>query len=54
MAGVPWELKNPNVIGVKLTGKLKVFPTCFDSFLSSCCVLTYVVVYASAASHVLT
>lgn len=24
MAGVPWELKNPNVIGVKLTGSLKV------------------------------
>src|SRR5687767_13893719 len=33
MAGLPWELKMPKVIGVKLTGKLSGWASCKDVIL---------------------
>jgi len=33
MAGLPWELKCPNVIGVKLTGKLSGWTASKDIIL---------------------
>ena len=40
MAGIPWELKCPNVIGVKLTGKLSGWTSPKDVILKVADILT--------------
>ena len=40
MAGLPWEVKNPRIIGVKLTGKLNGWTSGKDVILKLCGLLT--------------
>ncbi|KAJ3629996.1 hypothetical protein Zmor_028535 [Zophobas morio] len=40
MADFPWELKNPNIIGVRLTGKLQDWASPKDIILAVCGILT--------------
>ena len=40
MAGLAWEVKNPNILGVKLTGKLKPWASAKDVILKLCGILT--------------
>merc|ERR1719228_1848237 len=40
MADIPWELKCPKVIGVKLTGKLSGWTSCKDVILRVADILT--------------
>ncbi len=40
MAGLPWEVKNPNIVGVHLTGKLQGWTSAKDVILKLCGILT--------------
>lgn len=40
MAGLPWEVKNPKLVGVKLTGKMKGWTSAKDVILKLCGIMT--------------
>jgi aconitate hydratase len=40
MAGLPWEVKNPKLVGVKLTGKLAGWTSAKDVILKLCGIMT--------------
>lgn len=40
MAGLPWEVKNPKLVGVKLTGKLSGWTSAKDVILKLCGIMT--------------
>ena len=51
MAGIPWELKCPKVIGVNLTGKIGGWTTPKGTLFASCIPLQSFTVFQTSSSR---